>query len=374
MAMLLVRGEAPLEPLIFIKQYAAHDAADDRLRLRAGDPLRVDSVALRPLRRRRSTSFSVHVARRSSAASMARGGWTGRRYFDFSGFGFMFEQTPPKLSHDVDLDRLVAVRRRQAAGPLPRALSLGGGCLGARASSRRSIAASAAAAGARSSSTASIRRGSAPRREGKARLDAQLQRAGQAVRASLAAIPVRGAALKDAMMTFAATPFTGFALIGITIAALASPDSLPIAFAIVAIFIADVASRDRRAGTTALSPRAPRLREHFVAWKADVVVDRGAVLLIAPTLRTPRSSLLIGILFIAAAATSLGVISGNPKTFIVLFLTFWYVVVNDKGATPALDFAGFFGNAGDGRDGDVRGDRDRAAGDGGGGSSDAPVA
>ena len=45
---------------------------------------------------------------------------------------------------------------------------------------------------------------------------------------------------------------------------------------------------------------------------------------------------------VTSAATSLGVISGNPKTFIVLFLTFWYVVVNDKGATKALDFAGFF--------------------------------
>lgn len=38
-----------------------------------------------------------------------------------------------------------------------------------------------------------------------------------------------------------------------------------------------------------------------------------------------------------------GTISGNAKTFIVLFLSFWYVVVSDKGATPALDFAGFYG-------------------------------
>ena len=36
-------------------------------------------------------------------------------------------------------------------------------------------------------------------------------------------------------------------------------------------------------------------------------------------------------------------ISGNPKTFIVLFLTFWYVVVNDSGKTKSLDFAGFYG-------------------------------
>lgn len=54
-------------------------------------------------------------------------------------------------------------------------------------------------------------------------------------------------------------------------------------------------------------------------------------------------ALLIGIVFVAAAATSLGVISSNAKTFILSFLSFWYVVINDKGVTKSLDFAGFFG-------------------------------
>ena len=35
----------------------------------------------------------------------------------------------------------------------------------------------------------------------------------------------------------------------------------------------------------------------------------------------------------------------NAKAFIVLFLSFWYIVINDRGATPALDFAGFYGKA-----------------------------
>ena len=35
--------------------------------------------------------------------------------------------------------------------------------------------------------------------------------------------------------------------------------------------------------------------------------------------------------------------SSNPRTFIVLFLSFWYVVVSDRGATPVLDFAGLYG-------------------------------
>ena len=53
-------------------------------------------------------------------------------------------------------------------------------------------------------------------------------------------------------------------------------------------------------------------------------------------------AIVVAVLFVCAAATSLGVMSGNPKSFIVLFLTFWYVAVNDKGSNPSLDFAGFF--------------------------------
>ena len=53
-------------------------------------------------------------------------------------------------------------------------------------------------------------------------------------------------------------------------------------------------------------------------------------------------TLLNGIFFIVATATALGVVSRNAKTFIVVFLSFWYLVVNDRGASPLLDFAGFY--------------------------------
>jgi hypothetical protein len=56
-------------------------------------------------------------------------------------------------------------------------------------------------------------------------------------------------------------------------------------------------------------------------------------------------ALLVGIFFAAAMATSLGVLAGNSKAFIAAFLSFWYLVVNDRGATPLLDFAGFYGTA-----------------------------
>ena len=39
----------------------------------------------------------------------------------------------------------------------------------------------------------------------------------------------------------------------------------------------------------------------------------------------------------------LAIVSANAKTFLVLFLTLWYVVVNDGGHLPALDLAGWSG-------------------------------
>jgi len=56
----------------------------------------------------------------------------------------------------------------------------------------------------------------------------------------------------------------------------------------------------------------------------------------------PLLALLLGIGFVAAMATSLGVMTSNAKTFIVLFLSFCYLVVNDRGANPWFDFAGFY--------------------------------
>jgi len=163
------------------------------------------------------------------------------------------------------------------------------------------------------------------------------------------AAAMRSRVLADAMLTFAALPMAAVAFIAISTMTLASPRSLPIAVALMAVFIADVASRDRQSGTMALLYAAPRVREGFVLWKIASSTLVASILLAVPLIRTavvnPRAlpALIAGIVFVAAAATSLGIISSNPKTFIVLFLSFWYVVVNDHGVTRSLDFAGFFG-------------------------------
>ncbi|MBA3832462.1 MAG: hypothetical protein H0X34_11340 [Chthoniobacterales bacterium] len=127
--------------------------------------------------------------------------------------------------------------------------------------------------------------------------------------------------------------------------------TLPIVFAALALIVSDVATRDVRAGTMASLRSIPRLRESYVWWKLgstcllSLLFCAGAILRTIPRGSFAVAALLGGIFFVAASATALGLTTSNPKTFIVGFLTFWYVVVNDRGAHPLWDFAGFYGRA-----------------------------
>jgi hypothetical protein len=152
----------------------------------------------------------------------------------------------------------------------------------------------------------------------------------------------RGWITADAAMTITSAPLVGVAVIA------AAFVPLPFALAAMAIAIADVACRDQRAGTMALIRSAPRVREQFVWWKTASAGVIAVAFLAVPALRGGVHGLLplaAGAFFVVAAATALGVISGNAKTFIVVFLSFWYVTINDRGATPALDFSGAYGKA-----------------------------
>ena len=164
---------------------------------------------------------------------------------------------------------------------------------------------------------------------------------------------VLGAMWIDAVLTLTLIPFAFVALVAITIMNLVAPPgaTLPIVFAVLAIIVSDVATRDGRAGTLASVRCVPRLRENYVWWKLGSTLLLSLLLCIAPVLRTishgpaALGALLCGIVFVASMATALGIMTANPKTFIVGFLSFWYVVVNDKGLTPTLDFAGLFGHS-----------------------------
>ena len=160
-----------------------------------------------------------------------------------------------------------------------------------------------------------------------------------------------GAMWIDALLTLTLLPFALVAFVGITIASIFAPPAgmLPIALAVLAVIISDMVTRDKRAGTLASVRAIPRLREKYVWWKLGSTLLLSFLLCAGPLLRTishgwvALASLICGIVLIASTATALGILTTNPKTFIVGFLTFWYVVVNDKGASPLLDFAGFYG-------------------------------
>jgi hypothetical protein len=153
-------------------------------------------------------------------------------------------------------------------------------------------------------------------------------------------------AFAEAMTSIASTPIAVAIALFLIIAAIARASELiPIALALLGILVADIPTRERRAGTTGLVYSAPHLRSGFVFWKLLAMVLLAALLLIGPLARTPTPQLAVGIVFTCAAAVALGVISGNPKTFIVAYLSFWYVSTNDRGHTPSLDFAGAYGKA-----------------------------
>ena len=170
--------------------------------------------------------------------------------------------------------------------------------------------------------------------------------------------PARGSSFlssiwADAVLTLTLSPF---ALLAIALAAfvtLVAPgaETLPIVFAALAIIISDVVTRDVRAATTAIIHSTPRLRERLVWWKLGSTLVLAVLLCVVPLVRSAVhglhtfTPLLVGVFFAAAMATSLGVVAGNSKAFIATFLSFWYLVVNDRGATPLLDFAGFYGTA-----------------------------
>lgn len=159
----------------------------------------------------------------------------------------------------------------------------------------------------------------------------------------------------DAHLTISMLPAITPAMIGFAIATLLIPVDrlqagvLPWLFAVLAISIAGIACRDQRAGTQPLLFAAPRLAHEYVIWKLSTTLIVSVFFVAVPAIRlavwnAPAAlTLVAGTLFVAAAATSLGVLTHNPKTFVVLFLSFWYLVLNDGGRTPMLDFAGFYG-------------------------------
>lgn len=331
MAMVLVRGEGPLEPWTFISQYL----------LLAPPPIFfVSALAILfecvPWLSGRGGDvayfFLFTMAMGLTTAAVTAGGMPWAAYFDPSGLAGVIAQNiavlhtksmaigaspfdprkPPIVYPGLRLGGAFVMQRLVAMlVPLPLLLV-------ARASFHRF-------------DPVRVRVSAKAERRWLARANALIRPLTRALLRMPAARSLPLAAVADAQMTIALLPPIVLAAI-----AAAAVRNRPFAFLAMAISIADVAARDVRANTLTLLQSAPRLREHFVAWKAMSAAL--VALLFVCTYPTPAA--FAGAFFVVAAATALR----NPKAFLLLFLSFWYIVVNDRGATPALDFAGFYGS------------------------------
>jgi hypothetical protein len=357
MAMLAVRGEARLEPLIFIEQYlllvppaivfvSAVAVLFESIPWLAGKFGDVIYFFLW------STVIGLVVANETT-----HGGINWARCFDFTGFGFMIGQLQHTLhthsvsigASDFDPTKPTIVFNGLTLTPewiLPRGISLLTPLL---------LLPVAALFFHRFDPVRTGRVSGKGRRNWIGKIQNLFKplsrRAVLLLTLSGRSGSFVGAIWTDAALTLTLYPFVFVAFVGLTIASLIAPLAgvLPIVFAVLALIVSDISTRDARAGTMASVRSISRLRENYVWWKLGSSCLLSFLLCMVPLLRTiahGRLALAVlvgGIIFVASTATALGVTTANPKTFIVGFLTFWYVVVNDKGANPMLDFAGFYG-------------------------------
>ena len=359
MAMLAVRGEARLEPLVFLEQY---------LLLTPAAIIFVSAVAVLfesiPWLAGKfgdvvyfflwSTVIGLVVANETS-----RGAINWARCFDFTGFGFMIDQMQRTL-HTESVSIGASSFNPTKAPILFPGLTLTREWVVPRLISMLVPLALLPLAGLFFHRFDPVRTG---RVSGKGRRNwiGKIQNLFKPVSrraVAMLTLPGRGGSFLsaiwiDAALTLTLYPLVLVAFVAITIVTLSTPlaGTVPIVFAVLGIIVSDVSTRDVRAGTIASLRAIAPVRENYVWWKFGSTCVLSVLLCVVPLLKaffqgTPVFvPLLCGILFVAASATTLGVSTANPKTFIVGFLTFWYVVVNDKGANPLLDFAGFYGKA-----------------------------
>jgi hypothetical protein len=127
--------------------------------------------------------------------------------------------------------------------------------------------------------------------------------------------------------------------------------ALPVIFAALAPALADIACREENAGITGLVFSAPGIEPHLALWKlaSTSIVAFLITLPLAAKVATTHPAAAVsvsgGALLASAFALLLGLATGTPKTFVALYLGFWYVVLNDGGKAPTMDFAGWYGRA-----------------------------
>ncbi|MBA3652093.1 MAG: hypothetical protein H0W66_11605 [Chthoniobacterales bacterium] len=359
MAMLIVRGEAAIEPLVFLEQY---------LLLTPASIVFVSAVAVLfesiPFLSGKIGDVAYFFLWLGAAglvvgdvASHRRIGWA--RYIDFTGFGFMFDQLTRTL-HTSSVAIGASPFDPKKATIVFSGLTLPGAWVLPRIVSTLAPLALLPLAVLCFHRFDPVRTGRASEKSNRNWIG-RLQHLFKPISRRVVGLLLRpagggsflAAMWSDAVLTFTLYPLALVAFVAVTVATFCAPLAgvMPIVFVALAIVVSDVATRDVRANTLASLHAAPHLRETFVWWKLGATLLLSLFWCAAAIVRMallgpgPLVALLGGIVFVAAVATSLGAITANSKTFIVLFLSFWYLVVNDRGANRWMDFAGFYGRA-----------------------------
>ena len=361
--MLLVRGEAPVELRVFAWQYLL--LTPPAIIMVAVLAILFESVPFLSGRLGDVVYFFVWIASTSVAMlTLLDGSPAILRYIDFSGMAFMvdnIQQTLGTSEFSIGASPFDATKPPVVFG----GLSLTSGWILPRLTALVLPFALLPIAFARFHRFDPARVSAKPiRRPGLrlGRLPAWLMKLTKAVRL----LPpigrdgntsLLGAARADAVVGLTMFPGAGLAALAFAVATAVSTIDLmrgtvlPVLVVTLAVLVAGISSREARSGTMSLVLAAPHLQRHFVAWKLLSTLMVSALFVLIPLLRLvavyPRSALalLVGTVLISASATFLGILTSNPKTFLVSFLSFWYVVVNSGSSFPNLDFAGFHGTA-----------------------------
>ena len=161
----------------------------------------------------------------------------------------------------------------------------------------------------------------------------------------------------DVALTFRARPLLAVAALAGAAVSLGLPAAdvrvglLPVVFVLVSLALADHATRERSAGLLGVVYAAPGRRERFAPWKLAGALGVALVIGGVPAVRLlsaePRAgvSALVGLAFLAAGSVAAGIASGTPKTFMALALALWYLALSSKGQQPALDYGGWWAAA-----------------------------
>ena len=366
MAMQLLRGEAPVEPLTYVAMFLA---------IEGPVVIVVAAVALmfecvKPLSGRIGDIlyFFVWAALLSvPAATSVRSGGAGGSNYDVFGMSFVMNAANPQVEKDFHSHPEISIGSSRF-DPKQAPWSFNGVTWSAPVIESRFISALIALpvlliawlAFARFDPARTRSGGGAARQSVRGQVTAPLRGALRVLRpAAWGGHGLVRATLGEIALTLMLRPVVVLAVLAAAIAGIALPAAtlrsalIPIVFVALVATLAEIPTRDRGARVEGIRNGIPGIRASNAYAKLLAALAIAIAFLIVPLLRIAVSapgdalSLLIGGWLFAAAGVGLGTVARTPKLFAGVALLFLYVVVSSARA-PEFDFAGWNGAADNG--------------------------